>query len=192
MKTTTSTIVLLAALSVVACGGGSGTAGDDGSETPPVRPDAVATLLEHPFSAEQIRDEWVVGFTVKVRRWTPDAEAFEEWTVVGADADGVDIESIVLDASGNPVADPTIQHSTWVQLRDHASFPADRATRETEARDTPLGELSGWLYVVGDPSGEVVTEFFFAEELPGAPVTVHVIKGGELVEVFEQVERSRP
>jgi hypothetical protein len=192
MKRSTSTIVLLAAVAVAACGGGPGTAGDGESEKPPEKPDAVATLLDHPFSAEQIRDEWVVGFTLKVRRWTPDAEAFEAWTVVGADGDGVDIESVVLDAGGNPVTDPTVQHSTWVQLRDHASFPADRATRETVTRVTPLGELSGWLYAVGDPSGQAVTEFFFAEDLPGAPVTVHVIKGGELAEIFEQVERSRP
>ena len=192
MKTSKSAIVLLAVLTVVACGGGFETAGDDGSEKPPVRTDAVATLLEHPFSAEQIRDEWVVGFKLKVRRWTPEAEAFEEWAVVGADDDGVDIESVVLDASGQPISEPTVQRSTWVQLRDHASFPADRATREAVTRDTALGELSGWLYAVGDPSGEAVTEFFFAEDLPGAPVTVHVIKGGEPAEIFEQIERARP
>jgi hypothetical protein len=192
MKRWTSTIVVLFALAAVACGGGPKPTADDRGERPPEQPDAVATLLDHPFSAEQIRDEWVVGFTLKIRRWTPDAEAFEEWTVVGADSDGVDIESVVLDADGQPTTAPAVQHSTWVQLRDHASFPADRATREAVTRGTPLGELSGWLYAVDDPSGEVVTEFFFAEELPGAPVTVHVIKGGELVEVFEQVERSRP
>jgi hypothetical protein len=38
----------------------------------------------------------------------------------------------------------------------------------------------------------VVTEFFFADDLPGAPVTVHVLKDDAVVEIFEQVERSRP
>jgi hypothetical protein len=161
-------------------------------EKVPVSTEPVATLLDHPFSAEQIRDEWVEGFRLKVRRWTAGAEAFEEWTVVRADGETVDIEAVVRDADGTEVAEPSIRTSTWVQLRDHASFPADRATREPATRETPLGELEGWLYTVGEPSGEVVTEFFFAEDHPGAPVTVHVVKNGELVEVFEQIERHEP
>ena len=192
MEKSTPCIVLLAALCVVACGTGSEEVVTEATEAPPVKPEPVITLLERPFSAEQIRDEWVEGFRLKIRRWTPAAEAFEEWTVVGADADGVDIESFVFDGEGGVVTEPSTQRSSWVQLRDHASFPADRAKREAVTRDTFLGELSGWLYVVGDPSGEVVTEFFFAEDLPGAPVTVHVNKGGELVEIFEQIERMRP
>jgi hypothetical protein len=45
---------------------------------------------------------------------------------------------------------------------------------------------------MSDPSGGAVTEFFFAEALPGAPVFVHVFSDGEVVEIFEQVERIRP
>jgi len=192
MKMPTPCIVLLAALCVAACGTGSEEVVTEAREASPVKPEPVITLLERPFSADQIRDQWVEGFRLKIRRWTPEAEAFEEWTVVSADADGVDIESFIFDGEGGVVTESSTQRSTWVQLRDHASFPADRATREAVTRDTSLGELSGWLYVVGDPSGEVVTEFFFAEALPGAPVTVHVIKRGELAEIFEQIERSRP
>jgi len=192
MKMSTPCIVLLAVLCVVACGTGSEEVVTEATEETPVKPEPVITLLDRPFSAEQIRDEWVEGFHLKIRRWTPEAEAFEEWTVVSADTDGVDIESLSFDGEGGVVTEPSTQRSTWIQLRDHASFPADRATREAVTRDTTLGELSGWLYVVGDPSGEVVTELFFAEALPGAPVTVHVIKGGELAEIFEQIERSRP
>lgn len=192
MKYPAPGIVLLTVICLAACGTSPEGPAEQVAEEPPIKPDPVITLLERPFTAEQIRDEWVEGFRLKIRRWTPQAEAFEEWTVVGADADGVDIESVVLDAAGGATTEPTLQRSTWVQLRDHASFPADRGTRESVSRDTPLGELAGWLYVVGDPSGEELTEFFFAETLPGAPVTVHVIKGGELAEIFEQVERSRP
>jgi hypothetical protein len=192
MKTSIRCIVTVAALFTAACGTGTEEAATEATESTPARTAPVATLLEYPFSAEEIRNEWVVGFTLKVRRWTADAEAFETWTVVDADADGVDIESALLDPSGEPVSESAVQRSTWVQLRDHASFPADRATREAVTRDTPLGELGGWLYSVGDPSGGVVTEFFFADDLPGAPVTVHVLKDDAVVEIFEQVERSRP
>jgi hypothetical protein len=147
-------------------------------------------ILDHPFSAEQIRGEWADGLVIEIRRWTPTAEAFERWTVVRADADGVDIESVVIDRNGQPLGEPSTQTSTWVQLRDHASFPADRATREKASRETPLGTLDGWLYTVGDPAGGVVSEFFFAESLPGAPVFVHVRRDGEIIEIFEQIERS--
>lgn len=58
--------------------------------------------------------------------------------------------------------------------------------------ETPLGELEGWLYTVSDPTTGTVTEFFFADGLPGAPVFVHVLKDGEIVEIFEQIERVRP
>jgi len=152
----------------------------------------VPALLDRPFTAEQIRDEWVEGFQLRVRRWTADAEIVERWTVVRTDADGVDIESVVLDQSGSVAGETNVQTSSWVQLRDHASFPADRATREAVSRETPLGELQGWLYSVTDGKSGTVTEFFFAEALPGAPVFVHVLRDGEIVEIFEQVKRHRP
>jgi hypothetical protein len=41
--------------------------------------------------------------------------------------------------------------------------------------------LQGWFYTVGDSNGDT---------MPGAPVFVHVVNNGEVVEVFEQVERS--
>jgi len=152
----------------------------------------VPALLDPPFTAEQIRDEWVEGFQLQIRRWTADEEIVERWTVVRTDADGVDIESVVLEESGSVAAEAHVQTSSWVQLRDHASFPADRATREAVSRETPLGELQGWLYSVTDGKSGTVTEFFFAEALPGAPVFVHVLREGEIVEIFEQVKRHRP
>lgn len=152
----------------------------------------IPSLLDRPFTAEQIRDEWIEGFQLRIRQWTPKAEVLEVWTVVRADADTVDIESKAEGADDGAAGEGLVQTSSWVQLRDHASFPADRATREMVSRETTLGELTGWLYTVTDPKSGVVTEFFFAEELPGAPVFVHVLKEGELVEIFEQIERSRP
>lgn len=152
----------------------------------------VPSLLDHPFTAEQIRDEWIEGFRLRVRQWTPETEAVQVWTVVRADADTVDIESIEEGDEDGAEGEGRIQTSSWARLRDHASFPADRATREMVSRETPLGDLRGWLYTVTDPKGGLVTEFFFAEAMPGAPVFVHVLRDGEVVEIFEQIERSRP
>ena len=48
---------------------------------PETRSDDAATL-EPPFTAEQIRDEWVEGFSVTMRRRTPDQTRIERWVVV--------------------------------------------------------------------------------------------------------------
>lgn len=192
MDISTRCVVFLVILWVAACGTGPEEAALNVVEERPIRPEPVDILLDHPFSAEQIRDEWVEGFRLKIRHWTPEAEVFEEWTVVNADDQGVDIETIVFDREGVVVSESSTQRSTWVRLRDHASFPSDRATREVATRDTSLGELDGWLYIVGDPTGKSVTEFFFAESLPGAPVTMQTTSDGEVVEIFEQIERTRP
>jgi hypothetical protein len=194
MTVTRMTVItfVMAAMLAVACGVGSEPEAAAVAEGTPKEVDPLPALLDRPFTADQIRDEWIEGFEIRVRRWTPTAEAFEVWTVVGADSDGVEIESKTMDEAGVTVGEAHVQTSTWVQLRDHESFPVDRATRESVSRETPLGELQGWLYTVSDPSGGSVTEFFFAEILPGAPVFVHVRSDGEIVEIFEQVERVRP
>jgi len=185
-------VVLLVVVFAVACGAGSEPDAVVAAEDTAKEVDPLPALLDRPFTADQIRDEWNEGFELRIRRWTPTAEIFEVWTVVSADADGVDIESKAVDATGAPIGEARVQTSTWAQLRDHASFPVDRATRDSVGRETPLGELQGWLYTVSDPSGGSVTEFFFAKTLPGAPVFVHVLSDGEVVEIFEQVERARP
>lgn len=177
---------------VIGCGSGGEAPPATVDETGPVESAPAPGILEHPFTADQIRDEWVVGLEILIRRWTPEAEAFERWTVVAADADGVDIESLPVDRDGHAIGSPTVRHSGWVELRDHATFPADSGRRERVVRPTPLGELEGWLYTVADPAGGIETEFFFAESLPGAPIWVNVLREGEVVEIFEQVERVKP
>lgn len=192
MTRMTVSVVLVVVMFAVACGAGSEPEAVVAAEDTPKEVDPLPALLDRPFTADQIRDEWIEGFQLRIRRWTPKAEIFELWTVIDANADGVDIESKAMDEAGASEGEARVQTSTWVQLRDHASFPVDRATRESVSRETPLGELQGWLYTVSDPSTGAVTELFFAETLPGAPVFVHVLSGGEIVEIFEQVERIRP
>ena len=120
----------------------------------------------------------------------PDVESLERWTVVEADTDGVVIESVALDAEGNPDGEPSRQPATWTQLRDHASFPAEHAQRSTVTRETELGVLEGWLYEVRDPGSGSVTEFFFASSMPGAPVEMRTTLNGEVVQLLEQIERG--
>lgn len=150
------------------------------------------SILQRPFTAEQIRDEWVPGLTIDMRPETPEGVVVQRWIVVAADAEGVDIERAMLDEAGEPSADRQVQRAGWVELRDHASFPADRSTLEEVTRETALGTLDGWLYRVRDEESGGVTEFFFARSLPGAPVHMRAEQSGRLVMELTQIARSRP
>jgi hypothetical protein len=166
------------------------------TEEPP--PDETVTevaddeILPRPFTAAQIRDEWVLGFNLTMLRKTGGTEALQRWTVIAADRDAVEIEYVTLDAGGVPVGDTTARRSTWVELRDHATFPAASGTREDVTRNTSLGTLEGWLYTVRDEERNTVTEFFFAKELPGAPVQMRTTSDGEVVGELIQIDRNRP
>jgi len=188
MKKVGLTVVLV---SVMACGSGVTVPEETASEPKPKEAHLPTGLLERPFTADEIRGEWSEGLEIRIRNWSTEGEVFEIWNVVETDDDGCDIQSVTLDRDGNPAGEPALHRSGWVELRDHASFPADRATRERASRTTGLGDLEGWLYTVPDPASGRVSEFFFADSLPGAPVFVHVTLNGELVQVFEQVERTR-
>jgi hypothetical protein len=149
-------------------------------------------FLERPFTADQIRDEWVPGLRILMRRSSPENQVTERWTVVASDDQGVDIEYATLDENGHVVDDPRVQRSTWVELRDHASFPAAYSTREWVARSTQLGDFEGWLYRVEDHDTGTVTEFFFAPELPGAPLQMKTVRGDTTIFELEQVARLHP
>jgi len=150
------------------------------------------TILKRPFTAEEIRNEWVEGLVVTFRRWTPESEITERWTVVAVDDQGVRIENATLDADGAVIGAPTVQPATWVQLRDHASFSADSASREWVSRATPIGDLEGWLYIVRDNEAGTVSKFFFAASLPGAPVQMRILEKNQPVFALEQLARSHP
>ena len=136
-----------------------------------------ASTLPTPFTAEHIRDEWIVGFEVVMRRNGPDGEFLERWRVVDADLETVSIEGAVIDALGKPIGEPQVGRSGWTELRDHAAFPAERGVRLREHRSTALGAFDGWLYVIQDEEGEGVTRYFFADALPGAPLQVEAVVG---------------
>jgi hypothetical protein len=150
------------------------------------------SILMRPFTAEEIRDEWVPGFRVLMRRTFPEETRIERWTVVSADDDGVDIEYATVADDGSVEGEPSVSRSGWTELRDHAAFPAAHSTREWISRDTALGQFEGWLYRVAEPGADVVKEFFFVPELPGAPVQMHILEGDATVFALEQTARLRP
>jgi len=149
------------------------------------------TILKRPFTAEEIRAEMIEGFSVLLRRSTPDATNLERWTVVKADDKAVEIEYTSVAEDGTPTGASFTESSTWMELRDHATFAAATSTREWTSRSTAFGELEGWLYRVEQDDG-TVQEFFFAAAMPGAPVLMRVLDGQTAILEFEQLERQRP
>ncbi len=180
------TLVLLA----IGCGG-AGSPGEQLEAVVDLDPDDPSILMR-PFSAEEIRDEWVPGFRLLMRRSFPEQTLIERWTVVSADNEGVEIEYATILDDGSVEGEPTIARSGWVELRDHASFPAAHSTREWVSRSIALGDFEGWLYRVAEPGATVVNEFFFVPELPGAPVQMHTLEGDTTVFELEQTARLRP
>jgi hypothetical protein len=172
--------------------------GVSGVESPPSGPVGVdldpddPTILVRPFTAEQIRDEWVPGFRILIRRTFPEETRVERWTVIAADDEGADIEYATVDDEGMVVGTPTTARSIWVELHDHASFPAASSTREWVSRSTKLGVYEGWLYRVAKDGADMVQEFFFVPELPGAPLQMRILEGGTVVFELEQTARLRP
>jgi len=149
------------------------------------------TILKRPFTAEEIRAEMIEGFSVVVRRSTPDETSFERWTVVAADDEGVEIEYATVAENNALVDEPSTTRSSWIELRDHATFAADASTRVWTSRSTALGNLEGWLYRVEQDDG-TVHEFFFVPKMPGAPIQMRILEGQTTVLEFEQLERLRP
>ena len=167
-----------------------------GSNEPPVSVAEVdpddPSILMRPFTAEEIRDEMIVGLRLMIRRSTPEGVTVELWNVVDADNDGVAIEYSVLDDDQEVIGETQTQRSTWTELRDHASFPVATSTRKWISLDTDLGTHEGWSYSVRDEAPGVVNEFFFSSRLPGAPVVMRVLQDGNEVFKMEQFVRLRP
>lgn len=150
------------------------------------------SVLKRPFTADEIRDEWIEGLRLLMRRSSPEGEVVERWTVTSADAEGVDIEFVTLDGDGQVSTEPDVRRSSWTELRDHAAFPAATSSREWVGRSTALGNFEGWLYLVPDEKTGTVSEFFFVPEYPGAPVQMRILNGEEIMFELEQTARLRP
>lgn len=165
----------------------AGCGGEPVEEAPPL----AAETLEPPFTAEQIRDEWTPGLTLVLHFLFEQRQEWQRWTVVEADADGAVIQYQPLDEQGRPAGPPERAPSLWRELRDHALFPAAEARRERTRRETALGTFDGWLYTVEDPRVETLTVYFFADELPGAPLWMEARSGERRLLTLNQIARQR-
>lgn len=147
------------------------------------------TLLVRPFSADQIAGAMPVGSVIDLEQATPMGRGKLRWTVVEADAEGCVIEFTALDADGTPIGLPERRRQGWIELRDHASFPAATSTVEDDRRLTPLGLIEGRLYTTTDEAKGVTSRMFFSPMYPGPPLWVELTRGGALISTTQQTAR---
>lgn len=130
----------------------------------PAATDSYPTL----FTAEQIRDATRRGraYTFRVEvSGAPPSERTIPFTEVGAEG-----ATIVRDGAARRV--------TWEGLRQHAQFPREQVATREETVTVPAGTDACTVYVVAGPASSETSTFYFARDLPGAPVPFFTEKSG--------------
>ncbi|MEM7048183.1 MAG: hypothetical protein AAF604_00925 [Acidobacteriota bacterium] len=151
-------------------------------------PMLASETLPTPYTAEQIREAWVPGLVVVSRVEASGQTILTRTEVIAADSEQVTLSAQQTDPDGNYLPEVAEHKASWTELRDHARFPADRAERRRQRRETPLGELDGWLYEVDHGDGSRGS-FFFADDYPGSPVVFVQYHGKAATMLSEQIER---
>lgn len=147
-------------------------------------------LAPRPFTAAQIRAFHPPGTTFVHAVESRGEVRRTRSTVVSADQEWVEFEDQALDEAGSPVGEPSRWKASWVELRDHATFPAQDTTITDVRHTVPAGTFECWLYVVTSDNEE--RHFYFAKEKPGAPIAVFTWKNGEVVSRMWLLEFSPP
>ena len=140
-----------------------------------------------PFTAGQIRDATTVGKSITRRVDSEDAESFLLIsTYLECDADGATLERSRLTLDGEPLGEPQVFTTTWLDLQRHASFPAADTTIEPERIRTAIGDLDCLRYTVRDGAADEV--FWFATSLPGMPIQQETRTDGRVVTTVSLVD----
>jgi hypothetical protein len=142
-----------------------------------------------PFTPEQIRSGTPDGHTLDIVT-TREGEVVDRRRTIYFDPDetSVSMRLAPLSAAGVVGAEAMEARTTWVDLRDHAIFPAETTTVITETIDTSLGSLPCTRYDVA--KGETTLAYWFAAAHPGMPVRSATLSDGIEVEVTTVVAIS--
>jgi hypothetical protein len=141
-----------------------------------VQPDHLPT----PFSAADIRAGCPLGRTIRLQSEAPGgALVFLQIRFVEVDADGAVQEFQPTDREERPIGEPTLRHSSWLDLQQHASQPASATVIDEIDLELPFGTEECWRYTVTTHDGSAT--FWFAKDRAGMPVQVERREGGELV-----------
>ena len=140
-----------------------------------------------PFTADEIQAACTVGKTIRRR---VDAMGEAPYLLVSRyverDEAGATLERSRLTLDGAPLGEPMVARVEWLDLQEHASFPADATTIEPERIATAIGALDCLRYTVRDGATEEI--FWFATDLPGMPVQQATRTDGQVVETVTLVD----
>jgi hypothetical protein len=176
----------LAALTSACGGGGRGGEGaaataDAPASTPPgVVAGAPVGGPRHPtpYTSAQLRAATKAGRTYRYRVEAAGKPPSERvMTFVSVDSDGADL---VTEGEGK-------KRMTWEELRRQAEFPEAIVRTREEKVTVPAGTFDCVVYVVLGEGGEA-TSFYYAKDLPGAPVQLVTNKEGRRVMTSKLVE----
>jgi len=148
-------------------------------------------LLPTPFSADEIRAGCPVGRTIRLLVEREGVEpSLRTNRFIAADDDGAIIESQRLTIGGEPIGEPVADRSTWLQLQEHAAFPADRTTRTTTTVELPFGVLECLRYDMVE--GDTTNTFWFARVAPGMPVKYQTVEAGRVTSTVTMTANELP
>jgi len=131
-----------------------------------------------PFTADEIRAGCPAGRTIDLAVNDGGDRYLRTIRFLAVDESAANQESSAFTADGEPLGDPAIGRTTWLEFQEHASFPAAATTIEREALASFLGRLECLVYTVED--GESISRYWFATTRPGMPVKVETRIGHEI------------
>jgi hypothetical protein len=167
--------LVLSALLTAACATTSASA-----PVPPATA-ASADVAPTPYTAEQIRQATPVGRTYEFRIESPGKPAMRRVITFTRVAEGdAEMTATTLDGSGKPIGEPKVTQVPWEELRKHAEFPKSAVTIDEQRVTVPIGTFDCIRYTVKEDAGEV-TQYYFAKNMPGAPVLFLTDKDGQRV-----------
>jgi hypothetical protein len=139
---------------------------------------AAGGVFPAPFTAAQIRDATRPGRTYVFRvesAGKPTVIRSIEFTRV--DGDRAEMTAAVKDESGAVLRALPPKAVTFEELRSHGEFPRAAVTTAEETITVPAGRFECLVYRVQEQDGSV-SRYFFAKDMPGAPVLFYTEKDG--------------
>jgi len=107
---------------------------------------------------------------------------------IRVDDDGADVERSSFTRDGEPIDEPEVDPSTWLEFQGHASFPEATTEVARDRIEIPLGTLDCIRYTSRD--GPSVDTFWFWEGAPGQPVMYVTEEDGRFVSRVTMIEDS--
>lgn len=146
---------------------------------------AQPAIADIPFRAAEIRAATRPGRTYVVELREGDAEAEREvWTFEQSTNERFLL--VVRDVAGTELRR---SEGPWSELESHAHFPAELTSITTTELESELGTRTCRLYEVRDAEdASLVRRFWFATDLPGAPIRMTVQSSGRTVMEMRIVE----